>query len=285
MKPHILPTKARERNPQTLCAAVGFADGIGGGIQSQNIVGYNTVTLKPGYNMLALNFQSVSNATKGISIQDMIPGKTEGLKFGPNAVSADTIMVYNPENAGYTSYFLYKNARKEDAKDYNWCSLDSGYPIADKIFKNGDAFWYLSQGEKDISVAISGAVAIDASATVEIAEGYNMIANAFPVNFNPNALGVDYWKSAIAAGASAGPNAVSADTIMVYDPETTGYTSYFLYKNARKEDAKDYKWCSMDSGYPAIDPTAECISVGKGVWYLHQGETTFKLTIPSPLTK
>ena len=268
-----------------LCAAVGFADGIGGGIQSQNIVGYNTVTLKPGYNMLALNFQSVSEAAKEISIQDMIPGKTEGLKAGANAGSGDNILVYNPETSDYTYYFLYKNARKEDAKDYNWCSMDSGYPIADKTFKNGDAFWYLSQGKEDVSISIAGAVAIDTSSTIEIVQGYNMIANAFPVNFNPNALGVEYWKKAVDAGASAGANAGSGDNILVYNPETNGYTYYFLYKNARKEDAKDYKWCSMDSGYPDIDPSAECVPVGKGVWYLHQGETTFKLTIPSPLAK
>ena len=49
------------------CAAVALAD-----VSSANIVGYNTVTLKPGWNMLAVNFKNVGN-DDGISIQELLP--------------------------------------------------------------------------------------------------------------------------------------------------------------------------------------------------------------------
>ena len=140
MKPHILPTKARERNPQTLCAAVGFADGIGGGIQSQNVVGYNIVTLKPGWNMLAVNWEKCGD-TDGISIQDLIPGSTEGLIGNQDKSKADQIQIYNKESGDYTLFTIFYTTIPNpglQAKNYMW--VDATGNVSSHKFKPGDSF-------------------------------------------------------------------------------------------------------------------------------------------------
>ena len=249
---------------------------------SANIVGYNTVTVKPGYNMLALIFENVGESA-AISIQDLIPGNTAGLTGGANAANADMIQIYDAVDGSYTDYFLYNNPRQPtNTKNFKWCSTVSGAPLAEKDFKSGDSFWFFKQGTTDVTITIAGQVSTVASQTIEIKPGFNMIGNAFPANFNPNAFGQDVWKTLMANGAIGGANAANADMIQVYDAATGNYTDYFLYNNPRQTtNAKNGKWVSTASGAPEIDASAEVVSVGKGAWYYHKG-TGFTLTIANP---
>ena len=70
------------------------------------------MTLKKGYNMLAVNFQNVADAATGISIQDLIPGTTEGLAGFTGGAKADQIMYWDSSVGEYETYFLYYNARQ-----------------------------------------------------------------------------------------------------------------------------------------------------------------------------
>ena len=258
-----------------VCATVCLAE-----LASANIVGYNTVTLKKGYNMLAVNFEDVTS-TDGISIQKLGFTLEAGLTGGANAVAGDQIQVYSAESGEYTTYFLYNNARQpQNAKNGKWCT-STGAEANDVTFKNGDSFWYLKRGEGDAIVAISGAVSMNANQEITIVKGYNMIGSAFPANFNPNDFGQDYWKSAIAAGAVGGANAVAGDQLQVYDAAKGEYTTYFLYNNARQAtNAKNGKWCTSTGTEIAVG--TEVLPVGKGAWYLHRGNG-FTLTAPSPV--
>ena len=233
--------------------------------------------------MLAVNFQNIGETTT-ISIQDLIPGTTAGLKGYSNATQADVIMVYDSSTSEYTTYFLYVNPRNaNDAKNGKWCVSVNGAPVATNTFVNGDSFWFKKYAEGDATIRVSGGVSVAAGQTLTIEHGYNMFGSAFPANFNPNNIGVD-WKEAIANGASGYSNATQADVIMVYDAATEQYTTYFLYNNPRNaNDAKNGKWCLSANGAPAVDATAEVIASGKGAWYKHYGNTTFNITAKSPL--
>ena len=244
-------------------------------------VGYNTVTLKKGYNMLAINFQDIVASAGGISIQDLGFTLEAGLTGGANAASGDQIQVYDATAGEYTTYFLYNNVRQPtNPKNGKWCT--SSGAVADNVtFMNGASFWYRKRGDDDATVALAGGVSAQPNQTIEIVAGYNMIGNAFPANFNPNDFGIDFWKAAITAGAVGGANTASGDQIQVYDAAAGEYTTYFLYNNVRQPtNAKNGKWCTSTG--TAVDAGVEMIPLGKGAWYRHRG-SGFTLTAPSPI--
>ena len=234
--------------------------------------------------MLAVNFQNVAAPADGISIQDLGFTLDAGLTGGANAVAGDQIQIYDATAGEYTTYFLYNNPRQPtNVKNGKWCTTAAGAPVATVNVQNGTSFWYLKRGDNDANVSIAGAVSTQASQTIEIVAGYNMIGNAFPANFNPNVLGQDYWKTAIVNGAVGGANAVAGDQIQVYDAAAGEYTTYFLYNNTRQPtNAKNGKWCTTAAGAPAVDTDAEVLPVGKGAWYLHRG-SGFTLAAPTPV--
>ena len=51
-----------------VAAAVALSAMVGFSVESANIVGYQTLTIKPGWNMLAVNFKDVNN-TEGILLK------------------------------------------------------------------------------------------------------------------------------------------------------------------------------------------------------------------------
>ena len=230
--------------------------------------------------MLAVNFENVASSD-GISIQNLGFTLEAGLTGGANGAAGDQIQVYDATKGEYTTYFLYNNARRPtDAKNGKWCTT-SGAEANDVTFKNGDSFWFLKRGEGDASVAISGAVSMNANQSIDIVKGYTMIGSAFPANFNPNDFGADFWKAAIEAGAVGGANGAAGDQIQVYDAAKGEYSTYFLYNNARRPtDAKNGKWCTSTG--TEVSAGVELLPVGKGAWYLHRGNG-FTLTAPSPI--
>ena len=243
------------------CAAVGFAD-----ITSANIVGYNTVTIKPGWNMLAVNFKNVAD-DNGVSIQDLFPGggKSDTV-FTPGAgeASADYIKVWDSTEGGYIDYFLYKKAKGTSDANYYWTDVNAA--ITDKKFKNGDAFWFYKRGDKDVTANISGEVFIDAVKSVEIKPGWNMIGSFFPAGWklNDNYYTPTYWEN---SGAVPGAGEASADYIKVWDSSEQGYTDYFLYKKAKGTSEANYTWTDVN----ATTVTTDVLSSGKGAWYYHRG--------------
>ena len=249
-------------------------------IPSENIVGYTNIELVKGWNMLALNFEDIGNA-EGISIQDLIPGTTEGLTANMNGTLADQIQVYDPVKGGYTIYFLYYTTLPVPAlqeKNYKWVNAQQA--VSDYKFKPGDTFWYRKAGDTTVSVAFKGQVSKLEKQEITIVPGWNMIGNQFPANFNPNALGTEYWST---CGATANMNGTLADQIQVYDPVKGGYTIYFLYYTTLPVPAlqeKNYKW--VNATQTPIDTKLEVLKPGNGVWYKHVG-SGFKLTIPTPI--
>ncbi len=238
-------------------------------------MGYNTVTIKAGqYNMFALNFENV-NSAEGIDIQDLIPGSTAGL-FGGTAATGDEIQIYNPADGGYKKFYLQYSTIPLLAKN-NWKWID-GTSVASYKFKSGDSFWYRSRGTSDVTVTLVGGVSLATSQEIDIVAGYNMIGNAFPVNFNPNSLGTEYWENSGAFGGTA----ATGDEIQIYNPASGGYKKYYLsYSTIALLAKNNWKWIE---GTTPVDVNATVMAVGQGAWYRHRG-TGFKLIIPSPISK
>ena len=92
------------------CATVGAADAI----ESANIVGYQTVTLKAHkMAMIGVPFTDVSSSA-GISVQELV--STNGLTGAAGAANADQLWYYDPnENSGYIQLFLYDSTLTSSA--------------------------------------------------------------------------------------------------------------------------------------------------------------------------
>ena len=266
-----------------MAACAAMADGE---ISSENVVGYNTITIRPGWNMFAVNFKDPSNAN-GIAIQDLFPGEAmaaKGAVAGGNASNADSIQIYDASNTANpyaNSYVLWYTTKGSNTKNnYKWVK---GSSATTDLIKNGTGFWYKSLGSEAFEVAISGEVDLTPSKDITILPGWNMMGSPFAANFNPNALGTEYWQAKVNAGeAKAGGNASNADSIQIYDASNSANpyaNSYVLWYTTKGSNTKNnYKWVK---GSTAPDADAEFLAPGQGTWYKCLGDG-FTLTIPRP---
>ena len=239
-------------------------------MESANVVGYNTVTIKPGYNMFSVNFKNVGN-NDGVCIQDLFPGggkKDTIFKAGSGEAKADYIKVWNNAQGEYATYFLYIPAKNIDTnkKSYYW--TDSSLNITSNRFTNGSAFWFYSRNTEDVTATTSGEVELTEIKTVNINPGYNMIGSYFPTGWvlNDEYYSPTYWKN---SEAIAGSGEAKADYLKVWNAAQNEYSTYFLYIPAKNIDTnkKSYHW--VDSSLNIISNSV--MGAGQGAWYYHRG--------------
>ncbi|HOR98814.1 MAG TPA: hypothetical protein PLZ74_10635, partial [Kiritimatiellia bacterium] len=164
---------------------------------TSQIVGYNTVTVYPGYNLLAVNFDGVGAGSLTLAELfpttdgegNLLPGFTAG-----NAGTGDNIRFYDASTEGYTAYYLYKGAKTSDTKNYKWVTT-AGVVASATPVDSGTAFWYKKIATTTNAVSFAGQVANDVSETHQILTGYNMFSSIYPAAWNPNDLGVAYWQN------------------------------------------------------------------------------------------
>lgn len=232
-----------------------------------DIVGYTTITLKPGYNMVNPCFNDLSS-NEGILLDDFLPGTTTGLCASNSLLSATRILRWS--GSTYDTYYLYKASRGSSALDYHWVDLN-GALDAYRV-KPGDAVWIVQpQTAEAIDVMLAGTVPNDISQTHTIVPGMNMIGSGFTAAWDLNNCGID-WKT---VGVASNSLAV-ADSVQLWDNGT--YTTYYLYKASRGSSALDYKWVKLDS------TLADPIPVGAGVWFKSNSSETRSITEVRPYT-
>jgi len=247
----------------TICAVAGLA--AAADVVSTNIVGYNTVTLKQGYNLLAVNFGNVGGGA-GLTLQQLFPTVTNGapvvgLTFGAGSAAGDNILFYDPV-AGYKTYFLYKGTKTSNTLNYKW--VDADLNVADNTnVTSGTAFWFKKIAAGNFTATVAGEAANDVATTKQIKTGYNTFTSVYPIEWNPNDFGVSYWTT---NGAVGGAGSATGDNILFYDPEA-GYTTYFLYKSTKTSNTLNYKWVDADLNVV----TTKILIPGKGAWYKHGG--------------
>ena len=241
--------------------------------ESANVVGFSIVTLRPGYNLLALNFDRIGSPA-GSDLNSLIPGTTAHLTAG-NAETADQVLVFS--GGAYTTYFLYYSSNVLTRFNYKWVS--AGPALCTNKFKSGDAFFYNKRGAVPVAIAFGGQVPEDASKTHAIAPGYNMIGSVYSIAWDPNALGAACWAT---NGAVHGSTADTADQIQTFSPDGK-YTTYFLWYSTTTATAFNNQWVSLPG--PTKAP-ANFVKVGAGVWYNHRGSGfTLPQTIPCALIR
>ena len=118
-----------------IAAGVAMAD-----ITSANVVGYQNIEVKNGFNMIALNFQPV-DGTEEIAIQDLINNK-EGLIAGQGAATADQIQVW--DGSAFTVYFYRANKTTTPkwTKGPGWVKVGAIANLTEDTIPSGKVFWY-----------------------------------------------------------------------------------------------------------------------------------------------
>ena len=236
-----------------------------------------------GFNLCAVNFKNVGEKAD-IPIIDLFPGVGKGVQFeglsykAGLASGSDYIMVSKgPGSTEYDMYYLHYNS-KTGAKNYKWCNVDGGAALDEKTtIKDGDAFWFVKQGDGSIDLTVSGEVELSASKAVTIKKGFNLLGSFFPAGFAPNDAPYtsDYWKDTVGVQGKAGL-ASGADYFMVSKgPGSTEYDMYYFHYNS-KTGAKNYKWCNVDGGAVV---EGNILPVGRGMWFVRQGDTDITFDI------
>jgi hypothetical protein len=271
----------------TAFAACMMAGMVSAQVESQNVVGYSTMNLYIGWNMVALNWAKVADVEAGMSVQNVIPDALgAGLTGGSNPGEADQIQIRNNQTGGGTILYLFdrtKTAYPDDpaaiAAHNKW--LD-GAAVSSVVLKPGDAFWYkrYNAGAASVAVAVAGQVPNDASKTKAIYAGWNMQGSAFTADFAPNGGAFDW----LTAGAVGGSNPGEADQIQIRNNATGGGTILYLFdrtKTAYPDDpaniAAHNNWMDGAAVSSAVVPQ------GNGMWYYHRG-TGFDWTETKPYT-
>ena len=242
-------------------------------IESANVVGYKTDALAgDNFNMIAIPFTTVTGENIDLNdgsvvFENLIEGEYAG-------ADCDYIEIWNPANDGYTFHFYYPGEGWTDESGNGYFSDD--YPEG---LPAGAAMWldaYNGEREGQLKVTFSGAVEASESVSYElVGNNFNMLANPYPVAWNPNNDSIT-WTGVI-EGEYAGAD---CDYIEVWNPANDGYTFHFLYPGEGWTDESGNGYFEDD--YP------EGLPAGTPVWFdAFDGEREAKLsvTFSSPISK
>ena len=241
------------------CAAAAVACGSLLAVESANIVGYNTDTLVKGkFNLISLPFSAVDGGNS--TLAGAMSGSWCG---GETANEGDQLQVWDAATAGYTIYYYYTDSSHEWD---GWYDL-AGVNYFDDCAENSEGLepgwtaWYLSQGDSAPSVTMSGAIAGEDDISFTIyGGGFNLIANPFPIAFQPNTATQVDW-----GDIHGGETANDGDQIQIWAASTSGYTLYYYYTDSSHEwDG----WYDLAGVNYFEDVVPEGIPAGQPFWYL-----------------
>ena len=254
-----------------------FAPAWGAEVVSSNIVGYQKVTLQPGFNLIGVGFVKVGTGGD-YALKDLFQGTDiTSAKAGSGADNGDLIQLFDAGEQTYVrQYFFYTSNGEYPEYDNKWYDVfDDEEPTEDVIENSeGTGFWYQYRGTGTPQLTTAGEVSKE-SIEITIKPGFNCIVYPFPADFDFTKLD---WK---AAGATPGSGADNGDLIQVFDAEEQTYTTqYFFYTSGGEYPEYDNKWYDV---FDDEEPTEATIPAGSGFWYQHRGNSTFTITLPSPI--
>ena len=230
------------------------------GIESSNVVGYQDITINPGFNMIAFNFQPI-DGSENISIQSFVGNKSD-LVAGTGAANSDQIQVW--DGSAFTVYF-YRQYKSTNPNKFTlgpaWVKNGAiTAPTTDTI-PRGSGVWFARPTTSAAGVIkVSGAVNA-APKTHDIAAGFNMISSAFPATFALNNGPIDWVK----CGAVSGTAQANSDQIQVWDGSKFDIYFYRQYKSTNPNKfTLGPAWVKVGA---IGTPTTDTVTRGSGVWF------------------
>jgi hypothetical protein len=242
--------------------------------QERVILGYQKHRIPSNsWNMISLDLESFDGGA--IPIQDLFYDPLgSGLQGGTfnNTAFTEAIMVWDPDTSGYTSYWLYNSGGAYPSWDGKW--IDPAGTLSEDAFAVGTTFWLVTPGT-GATLRTAGRISLEETAEVLIhAATHTMFGSPYmaPVSFNDG--GLDWFD----LGASGATGAFDSDQIQLFDPVTSGYTTYWLYDSGGAYPSWDEKWIDMESA----TSTTNSLPAGQAAWYLSAGTNDWVLPIARP---
>ncbi|MBQ9693639.1 MAG: hypothetical protein IJV69_02660 [Kiritimatiellae bacterium] len=218
-----------------------------------DIVGYQTLELTSGLNLLAVNFDNIAeNAT----IQDVVQG---------DFVTGERLLFYSP-TSGYTTYTYQTTVFTDETYTniHDGAAWATGAGIlATEVVNSGSAFWIDVKSDK--SVTIAGKVKLS-DQKIECRTGTNLVAVAFPIS-------VDLNKDLQITGAVVG------DQIMTYSP-INGYTTYTYQSTLFTDNTYTSLYNGAGWGDKAGIVAKELIPAGSAFWVVAKGNLSIDVASP-----
>ncbi len=239
-------------------------------VNSVNIVGVDTLTLKPGERVIAAA-KFYSEGGDGTNTLIGVFGTNKLVQAG-NYLNCDRVTVYDSSVSSYQSYAQFTDGhfyKCNNAAEWENTSL----PIQDDVvLEPGGAFWLVHpEGEGTNEVSLLGEVLGGSTDTQDVAivEGYQMVSYPYATE-----IAVQDLTPANATGAG---NYLNADRIIVWQADTQTYQAYALFDD-------DGKWYKANNAAEwentSLPPTDRVIGIGEGFWYVSQSGFTWSEGCP-----
>ena len=172
-----------------LVAALGASPAWAAEVVSSNIVGYQKVTLQPGFNFVAPQFTAVGGGA--IDLQSLHLDIDDSVAEGADAIG----ILDEGGNPVATYYWLPKDAFGGEKSGW----VDDNFELAQVSIDNGVSV--LLDSSDDLTVTISGEVSTNDSQVITV-QGFNFIGNSTPVSIDIQDIQLDIDDS-LAEGADA----------------------------------------------------------------------------------
>ena len=123
---------------------------------SQNVVGYQQITIDKQYTILGCNFKNADNSVYAIS--NFIP-YVEGMVTAKSETGADQIQVRQPDTS-YKTYFMSNGYYGKGAGTYyanldkQWISASTPGSVTTDTIPAGAGFWYI-KGDASAEVTLT----------------------------------------------------------------------------------------------------------------------------------
>ena len=223
--------------------------------RGKNIVGYQTMNLKAGFNMITPTFTDAGTSDGTYDIQKVkISDEAGSYGFG-----TESIQIIDTEgNVSATYTWLSKDA--SGAEEDAWCD-DSMTPVTYPIAR-GEAFLLYTEAEGLVTVSGAVSVGVELREAVALLSGFNGIGNASPT-------ATDIQK--IKISDEAGNYGFGTESIQIIDVDGNVSATYtWLSKDA--SGAEEDAWCD-----DSMTPVTKTIEPGEGFLLYTEAEGTVEL--------
>ncbi|MBR3688691.1 MAG: hypothetical protein IKL85_06420, partial [Lentisphaeria bacterium] len=244
-------------------------------VVSSNIVGYEKVNIKNGFNAVGVQFFKVG----GTAIDLQSVGVMDDNFTGPDldtGLFTTELMVWDPATSGY-AYYGWSGTLGTDVLDNSdldnvWLDENLELPEGETT-PAGAGFWINTSSSGNMT--ISGEVPADSTKEISLSTGFNMVANPYPVATPISGFGkLD--------SSYTGPDldtGLFTTELMVWDPATSGYT-YYGWSSSLGTDVLDNS--DLDNVWldENLELPTESIPCGGAVWI--NASNAGKITFTSP---